>query len=172
MLGYICVEERGEADRILTALAARLRARLVRVAGAVQTNDPWRDDMPCDMNLHVLPADPEGEAEVIRISERLGKGAEACRLDIGALEEAAALVEARIAGAELLILNKFGKREAAGGGFRAAVARALEAGVPVLIAAGPVDSIGFLDFAGDMAERVAPEAAEAWALAAAGRAGG
>ena len=42
--------------------------------------------------------------------------------------------------------------------------------MPVLIAAGPTDSIGFLDFAGELAERIAPEAAEAWALEAAGRA--
>ncbi|MGG7567176.1 DUF2478 domain-containing protein [Rhodovulum sp. DZ06] len=165
MLAYICVEERGEADRLLVDLAKRLAARGMRLAGAVQTNDEWDPDRACDMNLHVL-----GEApRVVLISERLGAEATGCRLNVGALEEVAGLVEAALDGAELLIVNKFGKREAEGGGFRPLIAKALEEGVPVLTAAGPTDSVRFLDWAGDMATLVEPRRMERWALLQAGR---
>jgi hypothetical protein len=51
-------------------------------------------------------------------------------------------VEALLAAAindtvDLLILNKFGKTEAEGGGLRSALARAIELGVPVLTAVRP-----------------------------------
>lgn len=164
-LAYFCVDERGRADEILCALAGRLRAAGLRLAGVVQTNDEWHPERACDMNLHLL-SDPARGAMLI--SERLGAGATGCRLNAAALEEAAGLVEASLPGADLLIVNKFGKREAEGGGFRDAIARAIEAGIPVLTAAGPKDSLGLTAFAGELAERIAPEAAFDWALARAG----
>ncbi|MEX5726690.1 hypothetical protein Ga0609869_000043 [Rhodovulum iodosum] len=50
----------------------------------------------------------------------------ACRLDPAALETAVGLVAAGLSsGADLLIVNKFGKHEAAGRGFRYVVAEAV-----------------------------------------------
>ena len=75
----------------------------------------------CDMDVRVLPNGP-----MIRISQNLGRAARGCRLDAGALEAAVVMAERGIAaGADLLIVNKFGKQEAEGHGFRALIAEAL-----------------------------------------------
>ena len=59
-------------------------------------------------DVRVPPGDP-----VLRISQALGPSARGCRLDAAALEVAVGLVSTRLAeGADLLILNKFGKHEA------------------------------------------------------------
>ena len=77
----------------------------------------------------------------------------------GLLMEALAGAEAMLeGGADLLILNRFGKVEAEGGGGRALLARAVELGVPAVVAV-PWRNIGaFRAFAGDLAEEIGPEA--------------
>ena len=71
-----------------------------------------------------------------------------------------ALTEAGIdAGTRLLIVNKFGKREAEGGGFRPLIAAALERGLPVLVGLGERNAEAFDAFAGDMAETLDPSEA-------------
>ena len=103
-LGYILSETRGEADRLLSELATRLRVEGRVVAGVVQSRAPSAGAHPCDMELAVLPDGPG-----IELSQRLGGGARGCRLDPASLEEAAGAVAARLAaGADVLILNKFG----------------------------------------------------------------
>jgi hypothetical protein len=65
----------------------------------------------------------------------LGREAHGCRLDPGALAEAAPLLEGMIeTGADLLIINRFGKAEAEGAGLRSVIERAILVGVPVLTA--------------------------------------
>lgn len=124
------VYESGEAgDLLLTEVADALTGQGLRLAGMVQANRPAPERCACAMSLRDLASGRE-----IPISQDLGREARGCRLDAAALEEAAGLIEASLAEApELLILNKFGKREAEGGGFRAAIAKAVEAGIPVLI---------------------------------------
>ncbi|MFD1881829.1 DUF2478 domain-containing protein [Paracoccus pacificus] len=151
MLGYLvqttAKDGAGRADALLVAVADRLAAAGVDLAGAVQINTDRGENSPCDMDLRVL-----GDGPVLRISQNLGGGAEGCRLDTGALETAVGLVGARLdAGAELVILNKFGKHEAAGRGFRTAIAQALEADVPVLLAVPASVMPAFQAFAGDLA---------------------
>ena len=61
--------------------------------------------------------------------------AEGCRLDAQGLAEFVALFDrASQDNVELLILNRFGKAEAEGGGLRPVFARAMEADIPVLTA--------------------------------------
>lgn len=152
MLAYLVAEGRGRIDELLSEFADDLHAQGVRVAGAVQVNGPSFDDQPCDMELRILTG-----AHVIRISQNLGAGSSGCRLDPTALEEAVGMVESAFTDADLpdlMIVNKFGKQEAEGRGFRPAIARAMEAGVPVLVGLreGQLDS--FTRFAGDLAEPV------------------
>lgn len=166
MLGYVSLPGRGVLDSRLCALARDLQARGLRVAGAVQHNGPDHPDRPCDMDLMVLTG-----ARVIRISQDLGAGARGCRLDPEALEQAVAEVEAAITATppDLLVINKFGRQESEGRGFRSAISAALGAEVPVLI--GVQDSYlpAFLDWARDIATPVAPDALTGWCLAATGR---
>jgi hypothetical protein len=61
--------------------------------------------------VRVLP-----EGAILRISQVLGPQARGCRLVPAALETAVVLVVAGLScGADLLIVNKFGKHEAEGG---------------------------------------------------------
>lgn len=162
-IGSVSAPGRGATDRLLSAVAEQLTPHL-RLAGVVQRNTDRPDCVGCDMDVRVLPA-----GQVLRISQALGPGAAGCRLDAAALEQAVALVEVSLArGADLLILNKFGKHEAAGRGFRPVIATALEAGIPVLIGVSAINRAAFCAFTGGLAAPVEPQLAPvmAWAHAA------
>jgi len=127
-LAYVIGDARGAMDQLLARAAAAFSAQDVPLAGVVQVNTDTESTVRCDMDLQVL-----GRAETVRISQRLGNAAQGCRLDPAGLESAAGLVEATLDDASLLIVNKFGKAEGEGRGFRPVIARALGQGVPVLI---------------------------------------
>ena len=160
MLGFITVNDMaGAANRLLADTATRLQAQGWRLAGAVQDNLDRGPDRDCDMDLRIL-----GDVgPAIRISQSLGIHATACRLDTGALAQAVGRAEAVLAkGADLVIVNKFGKQECYGRGFRDFIAEALAQGVPVLLSVPPEQLEGFHEFAGDLAEPVAPETVLDW----------
>lgn len=149
-LGYIVNDLRGETDRVLSALADRLLPTDAKLAGVVQTNSECVDGGRCDMDLRVLPDGP-----VIRISQSLGQGARGCRLDPAALEQAVGLVLAALdTGPDLLIINKFGKHEAEGRGFRPLIAEALARDVPVLVGVNGLNEARFVEFSGGSAQRL------------------
>ncbi|MDQ2634870.1 MAG: DUF2478 domain-containing protein [Pseudomonadota bacterium] len=111
------------------------------------------------------------DGTLVRILQELGRDTRGCRLDPGALAEAARRVESAIgAGADLLLLNRFGKAEASGAGLRSVVERAILVGVPVLTAvhSGYVDA--WNDFHGRMATWLPadPRPVLAWCRAALG----
>jgi hypothetical protein len=144
---------RGDTDLILQGLAADLLHRGLRCCGAVQINSGRADAGPCDMDVRVLPEGP-----VLRISQDLGPFARGCRLDPAALEVAVGLVSTRLAeGADLLILNKFGKHEAEGRGFRDVIAQAVAMDVPVLVGLNALNRAAFEDFAAGLAVQLPAE---------------
>ena len=149
-LAYVTSEKRGLTDRVLGETARMIVQTGLRPAGVVQTNIERPQRFHCDMDLHVLPDGP-----VINITQDLGANARGCRLDTGALEDAVARVSARLAtGADVLILNKFGKHEADGRGFRPVIADALERGLPVVLGVNALNRDAFLTFAAGMAEEL------------------
>lgn len=156
----------GEADRLLAGLAADLARAGLRIAGAVQRNIDHGGACNCDMDVIVIGE----EDRPIRISQSLGPGSTGCRLDPGALEVAAARVAARLAGAELLILPKFGRQEAIGRGFRPLIAQAVSEGLPVLLHVPPEQRAEFDAFRGGLGQHLAPDALQEWCLARAARA--
>ena len=144
---------RGDTDLILHRLATQLAARGFRCCGTVQINSERADSGPCDMDVQVLPDGP-----ILRISQDLGPSARGCRLDPAALETAVGLVSASLTcGADVLIVNKFGKHEAEGRGFRPVIAEALALGIPVLVGVNLLNLESFENFAGRLAIRVPPE---------------
>ncbi|AMN41534.1 DUF2478 domain-containing protein [Rhodoplanes sp. Z2-YC6860] len=117
------------ADRVLADLGYSLRDSGVNVGGLVQRNTFVRDRAKCDMEVEELLS-----GEIFRISEFRGSQAQGCRLDRGALAQAAHLLADAVArGPSLLIINKFGKVEAEGGGLRDIIATAAAAEIPILI---------------------------------------
>lgn len=141
---------------VIGRLAEAARARGLAVVGMIQKDERRPDRRRCDMSLVDLATGTE-----IPISQDRGKDARGCRLDHGALEEAAALAARSLDAAlrpDLLVLSKFGKREIEGHGFRQLVERAVELGVPVLVGVGADHVEGFLSFAGDYGRVVSDEA--------------
>lgn len=163
MLGWFSLDgdaPPGEADRILARLSARLADAGLRVAGAIQHNTETGADCACDMDVVVIGE----EGAPIRISQSLGPGSSGCRLDPGALEIAAARVAARLPGAELLILPKFGRQEAVGRGFRSVIADSLAGGIPVLLHVPPEQRAAFADFCDGMGRQLSPGTLAEWCL--------
>lgn len=165
-IAYTMAPGRGDTDLILFGLAGRLAARGLRCCGTVQINTERPGAGPCDMDVKVLPVGP-----VLRISQDLGRDSHGCRLDPQALETAVGLVAASLAGADVLIVNKFGKHEAEGRGFREVIAEALARGIPVLVGLNGLNLPAFEGFAGGLAVPLPAEeeALAAWVLAATGQ---
>lgn len=154
-IAYLMAPGPGDTDLILSKLAGQLAARGLRCCGAVQINTERRDAGPCDMDVMVLPEGP-----VLRISQDLGRAARGCRLDPAALETAVGLVSASLVqGADVLIVNKFGKHEVEGRGFREVIATALAMDIPVVVGLGALNLTAFEEFAGGLAIRLPPEEA-------------
>jgi len=161
-LAFTMAPGRGDTDLLLERLAARLAVQGVRCAGTVQINTERADTRPCDMDVRVLPDGP-----VLRISQDRGPEARGCRLDADALETAVGHVSARLsAGADLLIVNKFGKHEAEGRGFREVMATAVALDVPVLVGLNALNRDAFEAFSGGTARLVTPDltSLETWAM--------
>ncbi len=150
-LGYVSLPGRGENDRFLAQVAGALRGRL-RLCGTVQTNIARANRRKCDMDLELLAT-----GEVLRISEDRGAMARGCTLDTSALAQAVAATEAALPGAELLIVNKFGKTEAEGGGLAPVIGEALCLDIPVLVGVNALNLPAFEAFTGGLAEALPAE---------------
>ncbi len=159
-LAYVMTETRGTTDRLLTLFSQKLIGRGCQLAGVAQTNTECADNTLCDMDVQVLPDGP-----TIRISQSLGAGARGCRLDPAALEQAVALVSASLdTGPQLLLVNKFGKHEAEGRGFRPVIGEALTRGIPVLAGVNTLNHAAFVEFIQGFGQRLdaKSEALEDW----------
>lgn len=148
MLGFVSAPERGDGDRLLARVAQRLTAAGIGLGGVVQINTETDPDRPCLMDLRVL-----SDGSVFRISQSLGRHSSGCRLDASGLEAAVGRVASALntAPPRVLILNKFGKQEADGHGFRPVIAQALTLGVPVLTSVSAKNRTGFDLFAAEIA---------------------
>lgn len=143
LVGVISDAGPGTLDAELVALSGILRARGLRVAGAVQHNTE-RPNRRCDMVLEILPSRAR-----FQISEDRGPLAQGCRLDPDGLTAAVhALDRAMDDPFDVFVLNKFGARELEGAGFRDALARALIAGVPAVVGLGASKRPAFEAFLG------------------------
>jgi nucleoside-triphosphatase THEP1 len=141
-LAVVSASRRGETDLLLSEVAGDLMRAGLRLAGVVQTNTEVPGRRHCEMDVRVLPDGP-----TICISQNLGPGARGCRLDPDGLERAVATVAPRLDGADLLILNKFGKHEAEGRGFVPLIAEALSREIPVLLGVSEANRAAFDVFA-------------------------
>lgn len=153
---YVMSTETGAVNRALTSLAMTLLDSGIKVVGTTQHDTPRPKSDACDMDVRVLP-----DGDVIRISQDLGPNSRGCRLDAGALEQAVAQTLTRLDGAQVLIVNKFGKHEAEGRGFREVIATAMDQGIPVVVGTNGLNIDAFRAFCGDLA---VPLPAEASAL--------
>lgn len=151
-LAYVTMTGRGRIDDLIAEVVDALSARGLRLAGTVRATAADPRAHPCDMDLRVLP-----DGRRFRISQPLGTAAKGCRLDGGVIESIASAVEQRMPGADLLIINKFGKLEAHGRGLCPAIAMAVEMGLPTLVGVNEMNLPGFVAFSGGVAASLAPD---------------
>ncbi|MCC5993311.1 MAG: DUF2478 domain-containing protein [Rhodobacteraceae bacterium] len=147
MLGFFIPLGCGQGDIMLQQIARRLDAQSVAMTGVVQRNLEHDPERRCHMDLQIL-----GQPDIIRISQERGKYALGCRLDSGQLALAVHHVEAALQRrrVSLLIINKFGKQESEGEGFRHAIGTALARDIAVLTTVSRAQMPGFRDFAQGM----------------------
>src|SRR3569623_936139 len=136
------------ADRLIAAMAYRLREDGVKVAGLVQINTDVPGRTKCDMAVEELHTRTQ-----FQLSEYRGPDARGCRLDHSRLSAAAGLLIAVLdQDLELIVLNKFGKIEAEGGGLRDLLGRADQGGVPLVVGVPYRNLAQWRHFAGAIAD--------------------
>jgi hypothetical protein len=117
-----------DPDGILREFAADLNVRGYRAVGLVQASHHCLD-------VPKLSAVLIHTGEELQLFQNLGSCATGCRLDVGQLLDAGAQVARAIdQGADLLIVNRFGRQEREGKGLSYLIERALSADIPVVIA--------------------------------------
>jgi Protein of unknown function (DUF2478) len=118
-----------DPDGLLLDFAEDLRRAGFRTAGLVQLGGSG----PCDHNE--LRTVVLSNAEVLGVAHDPASSTLGCRLDSRRLAGIASMIEAAIAaGADLVIINRFGKLEAEGEGLISLIKQAGDADIPVLIA--------------------------------------
>jgi len=148
-------------DDILDAVARTMRSEGRNAIGFLQRQNMQEGECCGQIELEDIAT---GTRHVI--SQALGSGARGCRLDPQALAGIAGLLLTRVeAGPDLLILNRFGKGEAEGGGFRAVIEAACMRGIPTLTAVREDYVEAWRAFSGDLGVLIAPDrgAAIGWA---------
>lgn len=140
---YVSSEVELETDAVLSAVAARAGSLGLRLCGAVQPLDAGRAVGTCDIVLALLP-----DFQSRSISYDLPPDTPGCRLNPEALEGVSAEVQDRLAGAQALIVNKFGRQEAVGRALVPVISAACAQGLPVLVGVAPPWREAFLNFAG------------------------
>jgi len=135
-----------DPDAILRGFATDLNARGLRTVGMVQAGQ-CADSSLSAVLIH--------SGEKLLLAQDFDPAASGCRLDLGRLQNAGERVaEALETGADLLIINRFGKRERDGKGLSYLIERALEANIPVVIAVSSQHFAEWIKFAGGMSVKL------------------
>jgi hypothetical protein len=154
-LAALVYEADQDPDAVLRDFASDLNARGLRAVGMVQAGQC------ADSSLSAVLLD---SGETLLLADASDPAA-SCRLDVARLQHAGDRVAAALdAGADLLVINRFGKRERNGHGLIYLIERALEAGTPVVIAVSSDRLPDWLKFAGDMTVKLAcdRQALDSW----------
>jgi hypothetical protein len=147
-LAALVYEQDQDPDGVLRRFASDLKACGYRVAGLVQTGHHCADAPRLSaMLVH--------GGEQLQLFQDLGTCATGCRLDVGQLLDAGGKVASAIdQGADLVIVNRFGRQERQGKGLSFLVERALSADIPVVIAVPSHRFADWIRFAGGMSVKL------------------
>jgi hypothetical protein len=155
-LAALVYGEHQDPDTVLRDFAAGLNAKGARVIGMVQAG-ACADSSLSAILLH--------SGETLLLAQDFDPSAKGCRLDLGRLQNAGARIADALAdGADLVVINRFGKRERDGKGLGFLIDRALGADIPVVIAVSAERFDDWLKFSGGMCVKLPCERAalEGW----------
>jgi uncharacterized protein (DUF4213/DUF364 family) len=145
-------------EALLAAFAAELAARGFKVGGLLQ-----HTTFAADGRKEAMVVTELDSGRRISIAQPLGKDANSCVLDAGALAEASgALRRAMAAGADVLFVNKFSKSERSGEGLADELVAAMAEGIPVVVAVPGVLIEEWTEFCGGRCELLAPTPQALW----------
>ena len=160
-LAALIYDDSHDPDELLRGFAVDLNGRGTRAVGLVQLGDPLADQPQLSaLLLH--------SHETMRLFQDLGRGSTGCKLDVGQLHAAGARVAQAIEdGADLVIINRFGRQEIEGKGLAYLIERALSAAIPVVIAVPAVRLADWSAFSDGMAVQLRCDRAalDAWWIA-------
>ena len=146
-LAALVDEAQQDPDAILRDFASDLNARGFRAIGMVQAGQ-CADSSLSAVLLH--------SGEKLLLAQDFDPATSGCRLDVARLQDAGARIAGALeAGADLVIINRFGKRERDGQGLAYLIERALEADTPVVIAVSSHRLAEWIKFAGGTAVNLA-----------------
>jgi nucleoside-triphosphatase THEP1 len=146
-----------DADALLAAVAEVQRRAGRRVRGLVMT----RPDGNACVDSMVL-VDVEAR-DTYLVSQRLGSGATSCRVDPQGFAHASRVLRRALAEApDLVVVNRFGGLESAGGGFAAEMLELMVCGVPMLTVVSTQRLAAWERFSGGATVLPATAAVSAW----------
>jgi hypothetical protein len=138
-----------DPDRLISGFAADLRRAGCRPVGVVQLGRSCQADDP-RLGVTLLP---DGEVVGLALNDAPTSG---CRLDRDRLASLSMRLAAAIEdGADLVIINRFGRSEAEGEGLLDLIPQALGADIPVLIAVPEQRFAAWIKFSEGMNVRLA-----------------
>jgi nucleoside-triphosphatase THEP1 len=141
-LAALVYEDHQDPDTLLRDFADDLNARGLRVVGMVQTGQCANSSLSAVL-VH--------SGETLLLAQDFDPAASGCRLDLGRLQNAGErIAEALESSADLLIVNRFGKRERDGKGLSHLIQHALDSDIPVVIAVSQQRFADWIKFAGGM----------------------
>jgi uncharacterized protein DUF2478 len=142
-LAAIVYDDHQDPDAVLRAFAADMNAQGFRIVGMVQAGQ-CTDSSLSAVLVH--------SGEKLLLAQDFDPDASGCRLDIDRLHNAGARVaDALNSGADLLIINRFGKRERDDKGLGYLIERARDLGMPIVIAVSSHRVADWTTFAGETA---------------------
>jgi Protein of unknown function (DUF2478) len=154
LIGAVRGAATADIQKLLAAFADRRRQEGFRVAGAIEVPAP-ADACLCGP----LALKDIASGALFPVTLDLGPGSAACKLNSAGLSEACqSVLKAISEGAGLVVLSKFGKVEAEGGGFLDAFNAAAGAGIPCITGVAPSYAAPFLRYAGGYSQWIRAEA--------------
>jgi nucleoside-triphosphatase THEP1 len=145
-LAALVYDDHDDPDAVLRGFASELNAQGFRAIGMVQAGQ-CADSSLSAVLVH--------NGETVLLAQDPAPGKTGCKLDLARLQDAGARVAGALeAGADLLIVNRFGKRERDGKGLGYLIERALEADIPVVIAVSRKSFADWIKFAGGMSVKL------------------
>jgi len=149
-LAFVQIAEGGDVDKMFEELAQRLHQMRWRVGGFLQRTIAEPQSRHATMYLENIATH-----QITMLSQPLGAGSSGCRLNFDVLGQATYELATKInTDYDVLILNRFGKAESEGQGFRSVIAAALEYELPVITAVKPIYREAWDLFAAEFAQEL------------------
>jgi nucleoside-triphosphatase THEP1 len=112
-------------EALLDQVVQTLKGGGMRISGLLQRHIA---EEGCGLQLESIL-----DGSLHRVTQNLGSGSVSCNVDTNAMDQLSMQLLAELErGVDLLVLNRFGKRESTGGGFCNVIEKAVEFNIPLL----------------------------------------